>query len=71
MDVFGIGTACAEHGVTMPVRDAAISNAKPGRTPGIANLAVIRSSGFLVNASSCQAFGDFIVVWAKGGIVFP
>jgi hypothetical protein len=50
--------------------DAAISNANPVRMP-IANRSAIRKFGFLFNASSCPAFGHFIVVSAIGAIDFP
>jgi hypothetical protein len=51
--------------------DAAISNANPVRMPAPANRSALRDLGFLFNASSCLAFGSFIVVSAKGDIVFP
>jgi hypothetical protein len=56
--------------VATAIIDAAISNAKPLRMP-IANCSVIRKCGSLFNASSCPAFGHFIVVSAKGDMVFP
>ncbi len=73
---FGIGTVCAEAELTTdrvvtPTMDAAISNANPVRMPLSANCLAIPSFRFLFNASSCQAFGHFIVVSAKGDIVFP
>src|ERR1700740_3233277 len=67
----GTGTVCADDGIVMPVRNAAITTASPARRPGLTNCAAVRSFGFLFNASSCQASGHFIVVSAKGGIVFP
>ena len=57
--------------LAMPTMDAAISNANPVRMPAPANCSAIRSLGFLFNAWSCQALGHFIVVSAKGDIVFP
>jgi hypothetical protein len=73
---FGIGTACAEadigaDSVAAPVTDAAISNTRAQRMPVAVSCRAIRISGFLVNAWSCLAFGPFIVISAKGDIVFP
>src|SRR6266404_4183475 len=68
---FGNGTVCAEADVATPAMDAAISNANPARTPAPANRSPLRDFGFLFNASSCLALGHFIVVSAKGDIVFP
>jgi hypothetical protein len=65
-----MGMVCAEDGAATPDRAAAISNANPVRMP-IANCSVIRSLGFLFNASPYLAFGHFIVVSAQGDIVFP
>jgi hypothetical protein len=68
---FGIGTVCAATEVATPTTDTAISNANPVRTPVLANRSALRDLGFLFNASSCWALGHFIVVSAKGDIVFP
>ena len=68
---FGIGTLCAEADVATAAMDAAISNANPVRMPALANRSALRDLGFLFNASSCLAFGSFIVVSVKGDIVFP
>jgi hypothetical protein len=73
---FGIGTVCgtgtlgAEDRVAPLIMNAAISNANPARSPVSANRSAMRSFGFLFNASSCLAFGHFIVVSAKGDMVF-
>jgi hypothetical protein len=74
---FGIGTVCvegtlcAEDGTATLIMDAAISMAMPIRMPRIASCSVIASFEFLFNASSCLAFGHFIVLSAKAAIVFP
>jgi hypothetical protein len=72
---FGIGTVCAAEdlatdSVATQIMDAVTSNAKPLRTP-IANCFAIRWFGSLFNASSCPAFGHFIVVSPKGDMVSP
>ena len=46
------------------------SELPPGRM-AIENCSAIRNLRFLSNAGSCQASGHFIVVSAKGDIVFP
>jgi hypothetical protein len=68
---FGTGTVSAEHGVATLAMDAVINNAKPLRMPRIANCSAIRNFGFLFKASSCLAPGHFIVLSAKGDMVFP
>jgi hypothetical protein len=68
---FGIGTVCAQDGVTTLIKEAAISSANAVRMPGIANCSAVRNFGFLFNVSSCLAAGHFIVLSAKGDIVFP
>jgi hypothetical protein len=55
----------------MHISDAAINAAPPMRTPRIIVGPAIRNFGFLFNASSCLAFGPFIVLLAKADIVFP
>jgi hypothetical protein len=61
---------CADDGAT-PMMDAAINSASPARAPGSAKYLAVLNFGFLFNAWSCQAFGQFTVVSAKGDIVFP
>jgi hypothetical protein len=70
---FGIGIeiVSAEQGAVAATIDAAISNASPQPTAGIADDLAIRRVGFLVNTSSCQAFSHFIVFSARGATVFP
>jgi hypothetical protein len=68
---FGIGTVCADDEVTAPDKDAATSSARPARMAAMADCLAIRNFGFLFNASSCPACGYFIVISAKGAIVFP
>ena len=72
---FGIGTVCAAEdvtpaSVTTPTMEAAISHAKPRRMPPAATNPVIPGFRFLFNTWSCQAFGYFIAISPKGGIVF-
>jgi hypothetical protein len=43
----------------------------PVRLQGIGTRSAIRYFGFLFNASSCLGRGHFIVLSAKGDIVFP
>jgi hypothetical protein len=61
----GIGTFCDNDGVAMPPIDAAIRIANAVRVELIENRSAIRGFRFLVNASSCRAFGSFIVLYVK------
>jgi hypothetical protein len=53
------------------ISDATINAAPPMRMPLVIVGSAIRNFGFLFNASSCLAFGPFIVLLAKADIVFP
>jgi hypothetical protein len=67
----GSGTLWADAGIAVAVTKAAVSNAMPVRMQGTASRAAIRNFGFLFKASSCLGDGHFIVLSAKGDIVFP
>src|ERR1700761_6507571 len=64
-------TFCAAAGAAAPIKDAATNRARPAPGRFFANGCFIRKVRSLCNEKFRHAFGPFIVVSAKAGIVFP